>query len=104
YLAKAGKSGQNMDLALIEAFFRDRLQNLLAAAPKFRQIQFALGFTQLAIAPLFNAIGQISSDLFLEPAQHEGAQFRGKPSPGNTLRVLRVFTAWLIVLKKMLLA
>src|SRR5262249_37090394 len=84
-LTQPGERGQDMNLAFVAAPLRNSLHDLLAAAAKFGQVQFALFFTQLAVTSLFNAIGQVFGHVLLEAAQEQRSQFRREPLTGNAL-------------------
>jgi hypothetical protein len=64
-LAQARERGENVNFALADPFFSDGFHHLLAAAAQFGEVKFPLFITQLAIAPLFDAIGQVFRDMLL---------------------------------------
>src|SRR6185436_9816253 len=72
---------------------RDRLHDLVAAPAEFSEVKFALLVVKLAVAPLFDAIGQISGDVFFQPPEHERAQPGGKTAAGDALGRLDIFAA-----------
>src|SRR5437763_14069463 len=89
-LAQASERGEDMHFALREAVLADGLHDLLAAAAEFGQIELALIFAKRAIAALFDTIRKIFRDLFLQAAQHDRPQLRGKPFACDFLAELGV--------------
>src|SRR5437879_13271394 len=84
-LPQAGESGQDVNLAFVEAFLGDGLHDLLAAAAQFGQVKFALLVTKLAIAALLDAIGQIFGDVLFQAAQEQGPKPGRKTAAGAAL-------------------
>src|SRR4051794_13407527 len=102
-LAKARERGEHMNLALADSFFGDRFHDLLAAATQFSQIKFPLVIAQLAIAALFDAVGQVFRNVLFQPAQEQRTQSGGEPSSSNALSGFGVFAARLVGFSEMVL-
>lgn len=99
-LAEAGESGQDMDFAFGQAFVAHGLEDLLPAAAQFGQVKLSLFLAQFAIPAFFDAVGEILSDLALEAAEHERAEFGGKAPTGDFLGPGGILALGLVVLVK----
>ena len=69
-LTQARERGEHMH-ARLPGLHVERRERL-AAALQLGEVELALAFGELAIDALFNTVGQILRDLFLEAAQHDG--------------------------------
>src|ERR1051326_1894658 len=85
-LPQASKGSQHMNFALVEAFLGDGFHHLLAAPTQFGEVELPLFLAELAIAPLFDTVGQVLGDVLLEPADQQWTQLRGQPASGDALR------------------
>jgi hypothetical protein len=104
-LAQAGKRCKDVNLAFVETFLRNGLQDLLAAAPEFGEIKFALGFAKFAIAAFLDTVRQIFRDLLFEAAKHEGAKLGGEPATSDALSNIGVlFDFGFVSLREVVLA
>ena len=92
-LAQTREGREDVHFTFGDALFGHSLHDPLAAATQFGQVKFTLRFTEFAIAPLLDAVGQILRDLPFKPSQHERAKSRGQTAARDFLSPGRVFAA-----------
>src|ERR1700722_5796129 len=95
-LAQAGEGGEHVNFALVDALLGDGGEDLFAAAAEFGEVEFALFVAELAIAALFDAVGQVLGDALLEAAEQKGPELGGEAAAGDALRVAGVLAAGLV--------